>query len=573
MADINGFVGVWGAPDAARALQSLGSPRPAWHDGRVAFANTLVWEDKPTGLVIAGEWVPDGDLESLRRAAEVPPDAPPLAIVAALFRRQGMIAAQQLTGMFALAVYEPMPGQLTLLRDASGARTLYHTDTGGTVYFASRLRSLRRAPGVGGVHLPALRDYLTCAYVPGAQTLRVGVHELRPGSALTLPGGASQTYWTPREVVHETDDVPLEVHAARLRPLVEAAVERALPPSNSLISAFLSGGVDSSLVTAMAAKMRGGQNVHTFAIHFGANYANELHFSQMVADHCHTRHQAIELPPRLILRHLHETIAQLDDPIGDPLTVPNWLLGAAAKAVVGEGGTVLNGEGGDPVFGGPKNGPMLLHELYTGDDETESIAAYFRSYQKCYDDLPRLLTADVQAALRAAPPQSELLRPYLGPDAPMRAYLNRLMHINVALKGADHILTKVNNLTTARGLVGRSPLFDPRIVEAGFALPPSCKLSGSQEKAVLKAAVADLLPAPILTRPKSGMLVPVQRWFVHDMKRYAQGMLLSRRSRIRPYINQNVVREWFRRGSSPYPREGVKLWLLLTLEIWLRVNE
>src|SRR5207247_7312670 len=126
---------------------------------------------------------------------------------------------------------------------------------------------------------------------------------------------------------------------------------------------------------------------------FGPQYPHELEFSGLVAAHCHTRHHVLALPAKVIQQHLPETMAALDDPIGDPLTVPNLLLGRAAAQDVG---VVLNGEGGDPCFGGPKNLPMVLHELYAPGACRE--AAYLRSYQKCYDDLPRLLTPETQAA-------------------------------------------------------------------------------------------------------------------------------------------------------------------------------
>ena len=112
-----------------------------------------------------------------------------------------------------------------------------------------------------------------------------------------------------------------------------------------------------------------------------------------------------------------------------------------------------------------------------------------------------------------------------------------------------------------------------RVVEASFDIPPAYKLEGANEKAVLKRAVADLLPESILTRPKSGMLVPVQGWFQRDLRRMARGLLLSRGARTRPYLNPGVVREWLAYRDNLWPRHGVKLWLLLTLEIWLRVHE
>jgi asparagine synthase (glutamine-hydrolysing) len=272
----------------------------------------------------------------------------------------------------------------------------------------------------------------------------------------------------------------------------------------------------------------------------------------------------LELPAATIERHLPESLAALDDPIGDPLTTPNLLIGRAAAR---ETDTILNGEGGDPSFGGPKNTPMLLHALYGGDD---LATAYLRSFAKCADDLPVLLSREARAALEGAPPAGDWFAPWLV-DGGMRHFLNRLLDVNVRFKGADHILTKVANLTMANGLAGRSPLADRRVIDAGFSIPPEHKLAGAVEKAVLKAAVADLLPAEVVHRPKSGMLVPVQAWFQGELRPFARAMLLDRAARTAPYLDQLTVQQWL---DTPHePRRGVKLWLLLTLELWLRVNE
>ena len=147
------------------------------------------------------------------------------------------------------------------------------------------------------------------------------------------------------------------------------------------------------------------------------------------------------------------------------------------------------------------------------------------------------------------------------------------MMINVCFKGADHILTKVNNLSSANGLLGRSPLFDRRIVDASFAIPPAYKLAAATEKAVLKQAVADLLPEVIINRPKSGMRVPVQGWFRRELWLYARWMLLRPGARIWAYVNRRVVWEWLRYEGAVWPRYGVKLWLLQALEVWLQAQE
>jgi len=210
---------------------------------------------------------------------------------------------------------------------------------------------------------------------------------------------------------------------------------------------------------------------------------------------------------------------------------------------------------------------MLLNQLYGSVTEQDSLSAYLLSFQKCAADLPQLLKPNIWETVRD--------QPYIfSQDLNSKIdYLNRLMVLNIKFKGADQILTKVNNLTQAAGLIGHSPLFDQRIVELSMQIPPEYKLSGVQEKAVLKQAVADLLPTQILHRPKSGMMVPVQLGFKQYWKREARSLLLNRKAVIAPYLNQNLIREWLNYEGDTWQRYGVKLWLLVSLEIWLRVNK
>jgi asparagine synthase (glutamine-hydrolysing) len=170
-------------------------------------------------------------------------------------------------------------------------------------------------------------------------------------------------------------------------------------PAGEPVGASLSGGIDSSLVVALAARLHDAQ-VHTYSVSFGAEYPNELEFSSIVAAHCGTRHHVVEISPDAVARNLDATIALLGDPIGDPLTVPNALLFAAAAA---DARVILNGEGGDPCFGGPKNVPMVLAELfgdlYAGDARRHRAASYLRAHQKCYDDLGEMLAPEALAEI------------------------------------------------------------------------------------------------------------------------------------------------------------------------------
>jgi asparagine synthase (glutamine-hydrolysing) len=490
----------------------------------------------------------------------VPADISDGALLTCLYGQLGPAAFAQARGMFALVIADGET--LVLARDAVGARTLFHTRVGDAWLVASRLHPLRRVID-RRLDLAAVQAFLTYAYVPGEATLLAGVRELLPGTALTLhPDGraAAHRFWEPHERI-----TPIAHHAAALRASLERATAEMLP--DGPVGVFLSGGIDSSAITALAARLHPAQ-LRTYAISFGAGLPSELAYSSLVASHCRTDHQILTFDGRQIADHLAEAVALLDSPVGDPLTVPNLLLARAAAA---DGlRVVLNGEGGDPVLGGPKNLPMLFAELHRPDaDPLARARLYLRAYRKCHDDLPHLLTPAALAALQTTPPLEHALVPYFA-DTHMRSYLNKLLHINLRTKGAHHILTKVERLTGSCNLEGRAPLFDRAFIDLCFTIPPQLKLHGTTEKWIFKNAVRDLLPATIVDRPKSGMRVPVQHWLRGPLRSLAHDLLLSRRARERELLRPEIINQWMNGEAAVWPRQGGKLWLVLTLELWLR---
>lgn len=532
---------------------AIGSGQPA--ERQMAFSPSRRY------VVVGDIWLADRRSLLSDLASEHPRQPSDVQLVATAWERWQTAVWIKLVGSFSLAVWDRDREVLWLGRDPVGARTLYYTSQGATRWASGDLRSLSpyRSNALDPI---ALRDYLCCAFVPGDRTLWQDLRELRPGTQLAWPGGDCQPYWHLEERLEAEGQEPsLEWHGDRLRSHLDQVVQDSLPAAP--VGVFLSGGLDSSAITALAAKFHQ-HPVHTYSIHFGDPYPNELEFSSRVAQHCGTQHHILEIPLSHLWEVLPETMAWLDDPIGDPLTVPNLLLGRLARQQVA---VVLNGEGGDPCFGGPKNQPMLINQLYSPVSQQDSIQAYLLAFRKCAADLPQLLKPDLWGAVEH--------EPYCFADdlQSSASFLNRLMLLNIKFKGADQILTKVSNLTRAAGVEGRSPLFDPRIVELSMAIPPQYKLSGVEEKAVLKQAVADLLPEAILKRPKSGMMVPVQAGFQREWQRAARVLLLSRRAAIAPYLNQALIRQWLNYRGDPWRRYGVKLWLLVSLEIWLRVNQ
>lgn len=445
----------------------------------------------------------------------------------------------RVSGAYAVA------GPGLLARDAVGERTLYYRPSDGA--YASSLRPLMpKSPRLDPLGLAL---YLCCAYIPGRRTLVQGVHELLPGER--LENGTSRLSWSV-PFPEEGDEAALRLE---LRAALERAVRRRFEPG---CGCTLSGGIDSSLVVALAARLG---ELRTWSLSFGDGYANELPFSDAVARHCRTRHQVVELSPGRVKAELDRVIAYLDKPNGDPLTVPNAVLFETASREVS---VLLNGEGGDPCFGGPKNLPMLLAELY-GSDERE--ASFLRSHLKCYDDLSEMLHPDLLEQLRAESPE-DFLAPFL--RAPDTSLVQKLMRLNLLFKGAHHILPKLDAISYPYGVMPRSPLFDRDLVELAFRLPPRLKLNGSCEKYLLKRAVYDLLPAEVVERPKSGMLVPVEAWFSGPLLDEARTRLLDGLAPRGIVRRDYLERLLDGRLGGLRPRRGVKIWLLITLESWLR---
>jgi asparagine synthase (glutamine-hydrolysing) len=432
------------------------------------------------------------------------------------------------SGAFAVAWRKP-DGALCLARDPIGERGLFYAKIPGGLIFASTLHAILAAGLLEPlINLTAVARYLTYVYLPGAETLISGISKVLPGEVVEFRNGhlSFSRFWSlPAEAHGSTPDE--ECLRQQLRAELEAAVIRQLPQSGP-VGAFLSGGLDSSLVVALARRLYKDE-VLTYSVSFGPEYANELPFSSCVARHCRPRHHVVELSPAVVLRHLDESIAFLSDPVGDPLTVPNALL---FREAAHEAGAVLNGEGGDPCFGGPKNVPMLLAELFgDGVEEANTGTAYcrerssLRAHQKCYDDLQAMLTPDVRAAIADNVLESQLA-PCFG-DPRWTSFIAKLMTLNITFKAPFHILHKVDSLSAPFGAVARSPLFDRAIVEMAMSIPSQLKLRGSSEKYLLKQAVRDLLPPAIIECPKSGMLVPVEGWFRGPLLNVARERLLD----------------------------------------------
>jgi asparagine synthase (glutamine-hydrolysing) len=257
----------------------------------------------------------------------------------------------------------------------------------------------------------------------------------------------------------------------------------------------------------------------------------------------------------------------MDEPIGDPITIPNFELARQ----VGRGFRwVFNGEGGDPVFGGPKNLTMALHHWYGSGDRSPGFRErqYLESYRRAYSELDRLLTPELRASVSPREDLEGILTPFFETDRPS-SFLHKLLAINIRLKGAHLILPKVERMLGAWGVTPLSPLFDERLVRLAFAMPERMKLRHGIEKVVLKQAYAGRLPAEVIERPKSGMRVPVHFWFQGELRKTAKHLLSRRKVKQAGLFDPDRVQQLLDYSIQQGPgRYGLRLWMLMTFEIW-----
>jgi asparagine synthase (glutamine-hydrolysing) len=561
-------------PSSAHAAVRHGGMGQLWNADRPHAQGVGVSKDGSVRCVLGGSLFNRSELaRMLGFEGDAIDDA---TVVAELFAREGVAAVSRLDGAFGLAV-EDAEG-VTLVRDALGERPLYYSQVGGTTLFATEIKAMLVHPGLTvRPNLASLSALLVFSFIPGPETMFEGVRELEPGSYVQLrhhPGGMGQPlqpatrYWSPREDIDpDWTDQDGAAHVARL---CREAITRRIPTDGRRVAAFLSGGVDSSAVVALMAEA--GISPLCFSVGFGFGQSNELAHARLVADHCGVEHRIIDVEPDGFIDLLPEIIWRLDDPLCDCITVPNFIL---ARETAPEASIVFNGEGGDPLFGGPKNKFMILGEWYKPYGGYNRHRAYLGSYHKFFAHYDALCTRDFIEKTGGTDELARSVAPYLD-DPSIASFLNRLMKINIQLKGGQNILVKVDKMLSCNGVRSASPLFDKRLTEYSMRIPPAAKRRGDVEKYAFKQAIESLLPYAVVYRKKAGMGVPLNHWFRKTrLREYTRDILGSERARQRGYFRQKFVDSLIDGEGPPdrfgRDRSGEMLWMLLAIELWHRV--
>jgi len=509
-----------------------------------------------------------------------------------MYERYGSEAVRYLRGMFAFAVWDERRGELVLARDRVGKKPLFYALEEDSCYFASTLGALRDTdPRTRRVHLGALDAFLTLGYVPAPESIWDGISKLPAGTLLRVSssGARSLRYWALEGAVQ-----PFAGRFAdavdRLEDLLTTAVTLRLR-SDVPLGLFLSGGIDSSLVAAIAARHCQGE-ASTFSIGFAEAAFDESRYAERVARHLGTRHRTFIGRP-VLLDILPALVRHCAEPFGDSAALAVWLLAQETRKHVT---VVLTGDGGDEGFGGydwyrtalrlkrlrsavPK-GVLRLGATVPGQrpwvkrvrravgtlalDEPERFAA-LRMFVRD-DEAQTLYAGDLLRARRDGVRGwlAQLYRSGTG------SALRRMRLVDVSTYLADCLMPKVDVATMAHSLEARAPLLDHEVLEFALGLPDHWLLDGNGGKPLLKRLLARFLPADLFRRPKHAFSVPFQVWFAGGTtSAWGDQLVESESLRDCGWLNPAGIRTLVREHRDGLRDHSQGLYNLLVLREWL----
>jgi asparagine synthase (glutamine-hydrolysing) len=517
-----------------------------------------------------------------------------------LYEEKGEELVHDLHGMFAFAIWDARRGRLVAARDRLGKKPFYYLESPLRLAFASELKALAAIPGFDRTVDPeAVHLYLTYQYVPPPRTIFRAARKLSPGQLLTWEAGRlrTRTWW--QVPADEAPDRPEGEWIERVRAALEEAVRRRLV-SDVPLGAFLSGGVDSSIVVALMSRLSGAP-VKTFSIGFREAAYDERPFAREVAARYGTDHEEFVVEPKA-LEILPRLAWHYDEPFADSSMVPTWYVSQIARRRVT---VALSGDGGDEGFGGYERYlgvaaaarldaalgparqaaaralqcvlPAIGRErslLRRGRRFLQGLAAdpdarYMRWVGIFPPEMhPALYAPDFASAVAGTPAAgllAESFARFRGRDV-----TGATMLVDLETYLPHDLLVKVDLASMAHGLEVRCPFLDHGLVELAARMPTRWKLRGSQGKYLLKRAMADLLPASVLHRPKMGFAVPLPRWFRRELRPLLHDVVLGPRACARGYFKVAAVERLVREHQAGRADHGHRLWILLMLELWHR---
>jgi asparagine synthase (glutamine-hydrolysing) len=531
-------------------------------------------------------------------------------VLLAAIRAWGVEAAlQSVAGMFAFALWDRQAHCLTLARDRMGEKPLYYGWQGTTFLFASELKALHAHPAFQGRISPSgLSLYFQHSYVPTPYSIYDGIYKLPPGTYLQLRSPQAgvcpqpKQYWSLIEVALQGIESPFqgseEEAVETLQSLLTTVVQQQMV-ADVPVGVFLSGGIDSSLVSAVA-QAQSARPIRTFTIGFEEKPFDEATYARNVARHLGTDHCELYVTAKDAIDLVPYLPAVYDEPFADSSQIPTLLVSRLARSAVT---VVLTGDGGDESTGGYRKSYDVAIKFYTGLSRIPSFsrkllqsiarsnlcqalisAVRGRSLTKRQMELFALALdsrgslAQLYALLRKRWRTTSILGDFENSSSSTDCWIDDypipqpylcLMAIDALTFLPDGILVKVDRATMSVSLEARAPLLDHRVVDWLWRLPVEMRIRDGQGKWILRSLLERYLPRELYERPKQGFAVPIDLWLTNGLRPWAESLLEERRLKQEGFLNPTAVRAIWEAHLRGEHRAGFLIWPIVVFQAWL----
>ncbi|MBX3596111.1 MAG: asparagine synthase (glutamine-hydrolyzing) [Rhizobiaceae bacterium] len=565
-------------------IDLAGGAQPmASHDGRY----TIVFNGEIYNYIeIRDELVSRGARFETRSDTEVILEA---------WREWGPDALVRFRGMFAFALYDNAERQVVLARDQFGKKPLYIYDgqfgSSRCLVFGSEISALLVHPSVRReLDIDTLFQYLCQRYAPGPFTFFKGITKIPPGSYMVWKNGVIEThrYWTaPEETLANVSEIDDPVGA--FREIFDEAVRIRLR-ADVPVGAFLSSGLDSTAIVASLAHL-GAQNIHTFSVGFRNDPKSELPAAAATAKILGTLHKPLEIDSDSLTALLPMLSKHRGAPIAEPADLPIYLMSMEAAKYVK---VVLSGEGSDEMFAGY---PKHLVERYFGGLPTPGLLSVAGKAMLAATSIFPARSRRLHLAARAmsakdfdermvrwfgAITSAERDELWIGPNVsrpaerrPFEAAngtsaLRRVLHFDQTSWLPDNLLDRMDVMTMAASIEGRTPFMDVKLAEFAATLPDHWRIGGRVTKRIVRTALSERIPPEVLNRPKNGFRLPVTQWFQQNLREPSRDLLLASDSRSGEYLDRKIVGQILDEHVSGRKNHDKTLWALFALETFMR---
>jgi asparagine synthase (glutamine-hydrolysing) len=494
-----------------------------------------------------------------------------------LYLEHGPAAVEQLDGMFGLAIWDHRTKTLLLARDRAGEKPLFYARVRGEVIFASEVQCLLRHPDVSReLDREAIADYLALGYIPEPRSPFAAIRRVPAGAYMLFRGDHEETvrYWDPARFTARIID-PAEAVAETQR-LVEAAVAKQVM-SDVPVGVFVSGGLDSSILAALASQNIGVDKVHTFSAQFAEESYDESGDAAVLARQMRTTYVPVRADEETLLDALRNVTTRVAEPLADPAILPTFLLARTAREHVK---VILSGEGADELFGGYPT--YLGHKIAPKYDALPSFVrnglkklAYALPSSGKKVTLEYLLKRFVTDAER---PWSERHLRWFGTgltervpslEAPGDDPLIGAMLLDYRSYLRDNLLVKVDRATMLSSVEARAPYLDRDLTAFALSLPADLRVRGFTTKWVLKKAAEKWVPRDVIYRRKRGLSVPIAGWLNRGLRAEVDRLLDPARLRKHGFVDVERVTELLAEHRANRANHAKALWAVVMLEYWM----